>query len=207
MNTPITFAQALSDSNKERRYLLLGNGFSSALYPDIFQYRSLLEEANFQGNSHLKKVFEKLKTKDFEYVIRSLKTASNLLTDYDAKPSIISKLKEDAESVGKVLVETISKRHPENVNELDEKAVKACNLFLNEFKIIYSLNYDLLLYWSLLSGRKERDKDIDDGFRRPDDCFGADYRTFDSPHSPTFFYLHGGLHLFDSGPYTPDFRT
>lgn len=203
MNEPISFSGALSMSgNMTKKYLLLGNGFSSALYPDIFRYSSLLAEADFQDKPHLKSVFEKLKTQDFEHVIRSLEIASEFLKCYSVDESLTGRLKEDANAVRKVLVETISKKHPHKVTALDENAIKSCNLFLNNFSKIYSLNYDILLYWVLLSGRDGRDEDIDDGFRLPDGEFGADYRTFDSPHSPTFFYLHGGLHLFDSGPDT-----
>ncbi len=38
----ITFADALAASEQGKRHLLLGNGFSIALFPDRFRYGSLL---------------------------------------------------------------------------------------------------------------------------------------------------------------------
>lgn len=196
----ISYTKAIQISGEaKKRYLLLGNGFSTSLYPKIFSYRSLLEEADFKKKPKLRKVFDHLGTTDFEHVIRALEDSATILGCYgiDAKnQDLISK---DASDLKNILVKTISARHPKKVNELTESQIMACSQFLQPFRKIYTLNYDVLLYWVLLSNLENPEVEIDDGFRLPDDDFGADYRVFDSPHSPTYFYLHGGLHLYDAG--------
>lgn len=200
MSGIISFQDSITaSSNPQKRYLLLGNGFSTSLYPKIFSYRSLLEEADFKKKPTLRNVFDQLRTTDFEHVIRALEDAATILDCYgidSKKQDLISK---DASDLKNILVKTISARHPKKVNELEETQIKACSQFLQSFKKIYTLNYDVLIYWVLVSNLENPEVEIDDGFRLPDDDFGADYRVFDSPHSPTYFYLHGGLHLYDAG--------
>ena len=44
----LTFAEAIADAQSHsKRHLLLGNGFSIALRPNIFQYGKLYEQADF----------------------------------------------------------------------------------------------------------------------------------------------------------------
>ena len=70
---PITFEEALHGARGcKKRHLLLGNGFSIALRPDIFSYQSLYENADFSKAPHAKKIFELLGTSDFETVIRAI---------------------------------------------------------------------------------------------------------------------------------------
>jgi hypothetical protein len=65
---------------------------------------------------------------------------------------------------------------------------------------MYTLNYDLLLYWALMQEDLEPPMEFDDGFRNPEDG-PTDYVTWDSERSytQTIHYLHGALHLFDAG--------
>ncbi len=201
MSQPITFAQALTQGHF-KRYLLLGNGFSTALFGDIFSYKSLKDEADFSKHPNLLQAFERIGTPDFERVIRALEYSAIVGDIYQVPSAKTEKIRKDTEVLKEILISTIANRHPENATKVLDDAKNACNIFLSHFNKIYTLNYDVLLYWTLLHGRKQRVEDIDDGFRLPDDDFGADYRVFDSPHSPTFFFLHGGLHLFDSGSET-----
>jgi hypothetical protein len=59
-----------------KKHLLLGNGFSIALRPNIFTYGSLYDNADFSKSPHIPKIFDALKTRDFELVIRSLDDAA-----------------------------------------------------------------------------------------------------------------------------------
>jgi hypothetical protein len=202
--SPLTYAASLKDSDKNggsgHRYLLLGNGFSIGLLPEVFAYKSLLKEANFSDDKLIKSVFSALQTSDFEHVVRALNDASKIVGVYEAENTALSEsLSNGAQKLKDLLVSTITKNHPLRISDIDPDRFKRCNSFLTGFGKIYTLNYDLLLYWTLLSARDGNYNDIDDGFRNTDYEMGADYRTFDSPHSPTFWYLHGGLHLFDAG--------
>lgn len=75
------------------------------------------------------------------------------------------------------------------------------NSFLDNFQNIYTLNYDLLLYWVIMH-YNESNKQIryDDGFRTPD-TGKAEYVTWDieKTNKQNIFYLHGALHIFDQG--------
>lgn len=191
---------------KQKVHLLLGNGFSQAWDPKIFSYGSLLEKADLSDSS--KAAFSALGTKDFESVIKTLCDAAKLIDAYSEPDTDLSNvLKEDAKKIKLALVETISKHHPPSTNTLDEAAFKHCRAFLRNFERIYSLNYDLLLYWSLLhvcEGEEAKDEiRSDDGFRHPaGEESDVDYVSWeiDNTYNQTIFYLHGALHLFNSGP-------
>ena len=199
MNNTISFSEAIKECGETNPHLLLGNGFSISLFPNLFSYSSLLNEADFKNRECAKEVFEILKTSDFERVIKSLRDTASIIPTYSSDNAELSKkIKDDSDFLKNLLVETITKNHPEKINEINEDKFNSCNRFLSHFNKIYTLNYDLLLYWSLLHQNNQNPIKIDDGFRNPDDEFGADYRIFDSPHSPTFWYLHGGLHIFDA---------
>src|SRR5205814_1871712 len=64
--TVVTYKAALASlSSSKKRHLLLGNGFSIALKPDIFSYGSLYENADFSAAPHVTRLFDALATQDF----------------------------------------------------------------------------------------------------------------------------------------------
>ena len=76
----VTYDAAMAaHSNAKKKHLLLGNGFSIALKPDIFSYTSLYENADFSGVLKVKRIFEALDTQDFEIVIKYLQDAARNL--------------------------------------------------------------------------------------------------------------------------------
>jgi hypothetical protein len=72
--------------------------------------------------------------------------------------------------------------------------------FLAHFDRIYTLSYDLLLYWALMQKGIQPEVALDDGFRTPDDG-RTEYVTWDVERADaqSVFYLHGALHVFDAG--------
>jgi Domain of unknown function (DUF4917) len=76
----LTFEQAMASIDRQaaKRHLLLGNGFSIALKPDIFSYGSLYENADFTAAPHIPRLFEALGTTDFEIVIRHLQDTATV---------------------------------------------------------------------------------------------------------------------------------
>jgi hypothetical protein len=181
------------------RHLLLGNGFSIALKPDIFSYSSLYENADFSGAEHLPSVFNALKTTDFEVVIRTLQDAGALIALYGGDEALAAKLHADAQYLKEALVQAIAKRHPSRPYDITGEKYRACRAFLNNFKNIFTLNYDVLLYWALMQDEVD---DInlapDDGFRHPEDDYDQPYVSWQQAHTATVSYLHGALHLFDN---------
>lgn len=206
-----TFKEALADSElncKNRngnviRHLLLGNGFSIAYEPNIFTYSSLFSKANFADHPEVPSVFDALNTQDFEEVAYALEQAAKVTPCYDDTFNT-AKLVEHADAVKKVLINTIASNHPENPDSLFGFNYTACSNFLSHFirskGTIYTLNYDILLYWVLMHGQNENIFTFDDGFRSAEDNWDADYVTWDggNSHKQNIYYLHGALHLFDS---------
>jgi hypothetical protein len=227
----ISFKQALQETAQTKRHLLLGNGFSIALFPDRFHYGSLLDEADFTNFPEARKAFDKLGTTDFEVVIQALRQAVALLPLYSGDEAGAVKMQEHAEALKELLVRAIAGRHPERPSDITDDQYAACRAFLAHFigdnrnlkpsgkdfrGDIYTLNYDLLLYWTLLHDqiiRWNADDPLasvleetealqhDDGFRAPDDDPVAPYVTWDGEeaHKQCIFFLHGGLHLYDYG--------
>lgn len=221
----ITFAEALEETEGEHRYLLLGNGFSISLFPQCFSYASLFEEAQkaglFAASPEILQAFELLGTTDFEFVMETMKSASKLVPLYGGG---IHKMESHAEQLKEVLVQAIAGRHPAGPNEVSEGEYACSRAFLSQFigedlnKVgkVFSLNYDLLLYWSVLhdivgynwdgAGFIEEIDQVlkhDDGFRAPEDELDAEYVAwdqFDASNRQTITFLHGALHLYERGP-------
>lgn len=212
----ITFQQAINDSNRYNcRHLLLGNGFSIACIPSIFTYASLYDQADFSDLPEVKLLFEKLGTRDFELVIHCLENGSKSVPVYlpDAN-DIVEKMQSDANRLKELLIETVAKNHPAFPSEIDEEKYLRCITFLKNFLDIggriYTFNYDLLLYWTLMYGMEKQliERQPIDGFGRDTDFLDGEvhvskYVTWQGDsvaHGQNIHYLHGALHLYDNGP-------
>lgn len=223
----ISFNEALRKTEGNRRHLLLGNGFSIALFPDRFRYGSLLQRAIddglFDDVPQIVEAFEILGTTDFEVVLEALIRMTKLVHLYvdDANPK--SRMLSDIERLKEALVTAVAGSHPSRLSEISEAQFQNCRNFLLQFSgkglekpgCIYTLNYDLLLYWTALhepepewigGERVEPDPASllkhDDGFRSPDDFPDAPFVTWDidgGSNTQNIHFLHGGLHLFDAG--------
>ncbi|MCW5873294.1 MAG: DUF4917 family protein [Anaerolineales bacterium] len=193
-----TFQQALEKERNKKPHILLGNGFSRALSNDIFAYDALFDKANFSNLSeHARKAFEALATTDFEIIIKHLQSASLLGALYGGKEASLAQMNSDAEGLKDVLVETIARSHPDLPAEIAPGQYLACKNFLAPFHRIYSTNYDLLLYWTLMHDGEPNLK-CDDGFRTPE-TGKEDYVTYSAQaHDQNIYYMHGALHLFDT---------
>jgi len=201
----IQFSDAIGISENENRHLLLGNGFSRAWKDDIFSYNSLYDQADFSEMSpRIRDLFTTLNTKDFEIVMRHLREASKVLRVYSSSStSLIAELERDAELLKSILVQTIADHHPETPSEISDEEYNRCRTFLEHFcqDRIYSLNYDLLLYWVLMHFKDtEKPLKCDDGFRTPDSG-QTEYVSWDieKTDGQNVFHLHGALYLFDAG--------
>lgn len=219
----ISFADALQETVGIKRHLLLGNGFSISLFPERFTYGSLLEQADFTDLPEARRAFDALGTTDFEIVIHALRQTTALLPLYSGTADLRNKMIAHAEGLKELLVRAIAGRHPERPGDIDEAQYQACRAFLAHFVgenrdtplhpkdlrgYIYTLNYDLLLYWTMLhdmviwdENNPVEELDHDDGFRSPDENPDAEYVTWDGEeaHSQRIHYLHGALHLHDYG--------
>ena len=212
--TLMTFANAIADSEQfSKRHLLLGNGFSIACRADIFHYGSLFEQADFSPVPEVAAVFAALGTQDFEVAIRSLENSARILPAYvEHGEAGAAKMLEHAAALKEILVQTIAGNHPNVPPEIAEERFWACRHFLAHFLSgaksgqIFTLNYDLLLYWALMHDDMPFDDPIqmetNDGFGNDEDDPDADYVVWQGEtgaHDARIHFLHGALHLFDSG--------
>jgi hypothetical protein len=196
----VAFQSAMNAvASASRRHLLLGNGFSIALKPDIFSYGSLYENADFSKTPHIPSIFKALGTHDFEIVIRRLQDAATVLEVYE--PALIplaKRLRTDCAAVKGALVSAVAKRHPDRPYDISTEQYVSCRSFLSRFNHIFTLNYDVLLYWALMQSEVDKLQLLpDDGFRHPENNPDLPYVSWQQAQSATVHFLHGALHLFD----------
>jgi hypothetical protein len=203
----LTFQQAIkSSASYSKRHLLLGNGFSIACRPDIFRYEKLFEQADFSNLSEsAQRAFGALNTTDFERVIKALRDAAGLAVLYNLPEHNALQMRTDADALKELLVQTIANSHPPFPSDISDGEYAACQQFLSNFNNTYTLNYDLLLYWSHMHHESSAEIQSDDGFRTSqndiDDGIESDYVVWESSqsHEQNMWFLHGALHVFDSG--------
>lgn len=181
----LSFKNAIEKTDGEDRALLIGNGFSSK----YFTYSSLLAASGLEKGKPLCNLFDKLHTADFEAVIRALEDAVIVEQAY-GNDAHATELEGHAQEVRKALVQALNKTHPTHREDLEYESSAT---FLTNFATVFSLNYDLLLYWVNLEKGK-----LGDGFG-----LGVERGKFRGPFSDEaychLYNLHGGLHLFDDG--------
>lgn len=210
----LTFAEAIEHSAQfKKRHLLLGNGFSIACRPKIFTYGSLFEQADFSSAPRLPAVFDAVGTTDFEHVIKMLEDASRVVPVYSKEAAeAAAQMAGDAEALKDILIQTVANNHPNIPNEIADEQFWACRRFLAHFLgdgnkdgKVYTLNYDLLLYWTLMHDDMGFDDPINlaanDGFGRDEDTEPeyVNWMGESGAHGQRVHYLHGALHLFDAG--------
>lgn len=214
MTKVLSFDKAIADSERyTKRHLILGNGFSIACQPHVFSYNSLFDKAKISNNPRLSKIFQALETQDFEVAIKHLESGARIVPTYNSSPSTISRdMAADAQKLKEILLSTIAKNHPDTPLNLSTKQISACRHFLSHFigedvaGQIFTLNYDLLLYWVLMHRDSEFVAHIplalNDGFGNDEDDPEAEYVVWQGEtgaHSARIHFLHGALHLFDAG--------
>jgi hypothetical protein len=210
-----TFGDAFAYAGeKAKKHLILGNGFSISLRPKIFHYGSIYEQADFTDFDYLEKSFEALETEDFEEVINALENGSKLIAVYSPEADIAEAMYDDAQKLKNILVDTIASTHPDRPSDITDEEYWSCQSFLQKFistdsrgQNVFSLNYDLLLYWTLMH-TTERDDDPkialqkNDSFGNDEDNPDTDYVVWNGETSSKYaniHFLHGAVHLFDAG--------
>ncbi|HJF13872.1 MAG TPA: DUF4917 family protein [Enteractinococcus helveticum] len=195
------FDWASKESNQNGPALLLGNGFSVAYDSQRFAYAALLDQARGSGKlSHISdRYFRKQETNDFERVIRELLVAADALEIMDVEKfeQEISELRYEAETLKELLAKSLASLHPERPTDVLQAQYDNVKNFVTPFDRVFTTNYDLLLYWTLMKQIDSGlDKSRDDGFRSPGD--EHEYVVWDhlTPHAQNVYYLHGALHLY-----------
>ncbi len=200
----LSFQEALdaTEVTEGARHTLLGNGFSISWRPELFAYASLYEKAELSGLLPGKQeLFEALDTKDFERVMEHLGTGSRLAELYKAHPNVVSRLASDIDVVRHGLADVISQVHPDTRFSLPDAEADSAREFLANFESIFTLNYDLLLYWTLLRDTSIHATDFRDGFQWPtyEVRNALVWKESVAESVQNLHYLHGALHYFQQG--------
>ena len=197
----MTFDEALTRSDAAKRKLLLGNGFSIAWKATAFTYRSLIEAADLSSVPRAQAAFGALNTSDFEEVIRALLTAARIMPAFGPEgASMAAQMRQDADALKAILVEAIASKHPDRPQAVGDAAFRACRAFLRHFGCYYTLNYDLLLYWTLMHDEADGvSLPCDDGFTNSDGEEDVDYVVWEGRGAQHVHFLHGALHILDAG--------
>jgi uncharacterized protein DUF4917 len=180
----ISFEDAMKQAG-ENPSLMIANGFSVR----YFTYANLLEKAGLDPGGPLLTLFKSLSTVDFEVVIRALEDAALVERAYN-KEKRAALLLSEADKLRNALVHAVRVTHPAHKEDIADQ-IPACVKFLARFETIFTLNYDLLLYWVIL----ENTKQFKDGFGLAEDRDGFRWPFKTNAHC-NVYNLHGGLHLF-----------
>ncbi|WP_447530651.1 DUF4917 family protein [Legionella pneumophila] len=188
--------------------IILGNGASIA-FSSGFKYDSLFDEARNNNfiDDNLFGLFQKFETTNFELVLYRLWQTKEVLRVLEEKTDVIDGCYSLCRNS---LIQTVHKAHIAYNNKEDDfiKMLDNASEFLKNFKTVYSLNYDLILYWVIARGNNTSEKKghiFKDCFNEPFE--GTDFKLFNfnfnllrSPHleqeiAVLVFYPHGNLTL------------
>lgn len=183
-------------SDLYRDCLLIGNGASIAVHKK-FSYHSLLEEAKKENliTANCTKLFEHFETSDFELILRFIWQAYNVNISLDIEDRTTRRTYLEVRSA---LIESVRSIHP--THETVQPHLRTIAAFSKRFKTIFSMNYDLILYWATLWSNAS---DVHGHFFK--DCFDTkefrnDWQEFRNPirdqrEVSLVFYPHGNLYL------------
>ncbi|MEQ8363974.1 MAG: DUF4917 family protein [Cyclobacteriaceae bacterium] len=211
-NEVLTYEEIIQSLTKKNRqkHLLLGNGFSMSYDSGIFSYNALSKFLENLDDEILQKLFQIIKTSNFELLMEQLDNVAQIAEVFGANKKVVAKIRNASQKLKKSLIEAIKELHPEHVFSISEEKSKACAAFLNSFLSqdgnVFTTNYDLLLYWVLMRNQLDR---MGDGFGReteetdewvePDERDWSELRWGKNSDTQSIYYVHGALHLFDTG--------
>lgn len=180
--------------------LILGNGASIAVH-DGFGYESLYREAQqrkFLDETAISvfKAFGKDQY-DFELVLRRLWYARQVNEALGLSGNAVEKVDDAYQAIRKALIETVRDTHVgyEDASQYFDPIAK----FVQGFRTVLSLNYDLVLYWALMYGNNVKLGKYRDCFRYDTSgrlVLDSDWEKYREDGGTTLcFYPHGNLVL------------
>jgi hypothetical protein len=177
--------------------LLVGNGASTAFW-DGFAYDSIFERAQSSAVTNQltdedKAIFDAFNTTNFEQVLAALKTSRVVLSVLGRDPDF---LRARYDSIQSALFDAIHSVHvPWGATLTFETKLRTIRDELERYRWVYSLNYDLVLYWAVTA--KNTGRGFADFFWHSDLSFDpADVVPVAWASDWTrIVWLHGGIHL------------
>ncbi|VXC97716.1 conserved hypothetical protein [Pseudomonas sp. 8Z] len=198
----------MTDFNKElkecdgEKSIILGNGFGIsydiAAGEDNFNWSTLLDLCDIEEGSRIHSLLSECYY-DFELAHQKINNAIEVIKLYEPESTLAQELEKQIQLLREQLVIAVSNSHPSalttNCNppeaEKRKKRIEKCRGFLSNFQNVFSLNYDLLLYWvrcfeNIYLGGDSFDKLDEELVFVPDE-------------DANFFFPHGALFLYRDG--------
>ncbi|WP_370806614.1 DUF4917 family protein [Dialister hominis] len=194
------FNELVTDQELGNATLILGNGASMAV-SSSFSYTNLFGKACNDSilNQTSKNLFETLQTTDFELVMNKLRQAYiiNEVLQLDTDNVALHTY----DNIRQSLIKTIKEIHVQYADAIFQ--IDNIRKFLEKFKTVISLNYDLLIYWAIMASNDCKPYKMKDCFTNHIDGnlgFEYDIEKLREPYNggpdPTLvFYPHGNLIL------------
>lgn len=194
------FNELVTDQELGNATLILGNGASMAV-SSSFSYTNLFGKACNDSilNQTSKNLFKTLQTTDFELVMNKLRQAYiiNEVLQLDTDNVALHTY----DNIRQSLIKTIKEIHVQYADAIFQ--IDNIRKFLEKFKTVISLNYDLLIYWAIMASNDRKPYKMKDCFTNHIDGnlgFEYDIEKLREPYNggpdPTLvFYPHGNLIL------------
>lgn len=184
--------------------LVIGNGASCAIY-DRFAYRSLYEAAQSDLSPTALSLFNELDTQNFEAILHALYISSVTAKSFEEQKLVptgtVDNVTKEYDRLRRALFDTVAEVHIPYMHFADEDRRQDFAAAMADYKRVFSLNYDLLPYWSLQVIKEPLNERLGLDDRTYTDFFSrsnGDLR-FDpfvgSEADLRLYYLHGGVHL------------
>lgn len=193
----------LLDTSIGPKSIIIGNGFGisydNATGENNFNWNTLLDLCDIKAGSEIYQLLNECNF-DFELTHQKISNALDVIKTYSPSSDLIEILASQIQYLRDQLIIAVSRSHPSaftrgcsNFAEEIERdnRINACRTFLSKFDYIFSLNYDLLLYWI----RCYKNKYLGcDSFERVDDEL-----TFAPKDEANFLFPHGALFIYRDG--------
>ncbi len=200
--------------NDTSKHILLGNGFSLSFLQNLgitnpkFSYSQIIgdiivgsKNGTYTFNGDFEKAQQIADTYNLETIIEELYNLEKFSPVYNFDNS---KINQDIQTLKDCLPTIISKYHPELPSQfttdtstisIGDDCYTSCGNFLKKFSTIFTLSYDLFLYWVINKGGLQRT--FYDGFGNKGRTAPLIWRdTYSGNGFKKFYYLHGGLHYY-----------
>lgn len=177
--------------------LYLGNGFSIKISA-MLNYGHLFDRFLAHRNPQEREVFEAFGTTNFESI---LERCNNAISVNNIFHQPIEPITNAVDVLRNGLIEAINENHP-RFHDLNDEVFDSLSVALDQFKDIYTTNYDTFLYRIILKtlDRHRADEEVSyfqDFFRLRDGVL-VFLDTVDDPDAKNIYFLHGALFIFQT---------
>jgi hypothetical protein len=193
----LDYRDVLAEVEGSDASLLLGNGFSIG-FSKSFRYDDIFNKAEESLGAVATEVFtERLRSSNFEAAIRLYDDAQWLVAAHGG--DVPGSVGEERELIKRAFLSALDAVHPAGAGALTAKHKESAHQFLRSYSQVFTLNYDLLVYWVLMHANPRIFGDgfgetiVTDARGEPDVVLGF---CSNFPATRPVWYLHGALHFF-----------